>query len=340
MAKARKMPSGKWRIQPVAKGQRICITADSKREAEAKALAWQARQEHYTPTRVELKDAVRGYIDASAAALSPATIRGYEIALKRIKGFDLSWKRLDIIRQADLQKFVADLAGKYAPKTVRNTLALVTASMRFYGVSAPHGINLPREGVKAYKTPSDADVRRLLDACEGTDFEVAVMLAAFAGLRRSEIVALTSEDLDGDVLHVRAAIVKGSDHAYHTKGTKTRSSDRYIRIPDFVADRLKGIAGPLYPYPAEGITKRFETLRKRAGVDCRFHDLRAYHASKMHSIGIPDQYVIGRLGWSTDYTLKRIYRREIDDVTKAMNDKTNKAFSDVFSGGSATISQP
>ena len=191
-----------------------------------------------------------------------------------------------------------------------------------------------------YKTPSDADIRHLLDACAGTDFEVAVMLGAFAGLRRSEVAALTSEDLDGDILHVRAAMVKGSDHAYHQKGTKTRSSDRYIRIPDFVADRLKGIDGKLYPYPAEGITKRFETLRKRAGVDCRFHDLRAYHASKMHSIGIPDQYVMGRLGWSTDYTLKRIYRREIDDVTKAMNDKANDAFQGVFSPKTQPKTQP
>ena len=287
-----------------------------------------------------MEEAVRGYIDASAAALSPATVRGYEIALKRIKDYTLSFKRLDIIRQADLQRFVADLAGKYSPKTVKNTLALVTASMRFYGVSAPQGINLPREGVKAYKTPSDADIRRLLDACEGTDFEVAVMLAAFAGLRRSEIVALTSDDLDGEILHVRAAMVKGSDRAYHQKGTKTRSSDRYIRIPDFVADRLKGIDGKLYPYPAEGITKRFEKLREKVGVTCRFHDLRAYHASKMHSIGIPDQYVMGRLGWSTDYTLKRIYRREIDDVTKAMNDKANDAFQGVFSPKTQPKTQP
>ena len=62
----------------------------------------------------------------------------------------------------------------------------------------------------------------------------------------------------------------------------------------------------------------------------RFHDLRHYSASKMHAVGVPDQYIQGRHGWKTDYALKKIYRNELDDVTKSMNDKINTALSERF----------
>jgi len=337
MANAIMMPSGKWKIQPTAKGKRICITADSKVEAEYMAAAWQHRQERVeTGHDISLGDAIETYIESSEAILSPATIRGYHIAKKRIEKYGFDVYHVSVLGTKNLQRMVNMMAREYSPKTVRNTYALVTATFRFYAVPEVKGINMPRQPVRRYNVPTDADVRRLLDACAGTDFEVAVMLAAFGGLRRSEIVALTSDDLDGDVLHIHAAIVKGSDHEYHEKGTKTVSSDRYVKLPDFIVQRLDGIEGRLYPYPAEGITKRFETLRKRVGVNCTFHGLRHYAASKLHAVGIPDQYLLGRFGWSTDYALKTIYRNELDDVAKAMQDKANDAFCDVFFRSNAT----
>lgn len=48
---------------------------------------------------------------------------------------------------------------------------------------------------------------------------------------------------------------------------------------------------------------------------CR-HSLCHNAASIMHAIGAPDLYVMQRGGWSSDKTLKAIYRGAIDEYTQ------------------------
>ena len=68
------------------------------------------------------------------------------------------------------------------------------------------------------------------------------------------------------------------------------------------------------------VTKHFESAIKRLNiVHFRFHDLRHYAASIMHAIGVPDQYIMQRGGWSSDHTLKAIYRRTIGEYTQKYN---------------------
>lgn len=58
----------------------------------------------------------------------------------------------------------------------------------------------------------------------------------------------------------------------------------------------------------------------------RLHDLRHYSASIMHATGVPDVYIMGRGGWSSDYTLKNIYRGSMDDYSKQYTNITNQHF--------------
>lgn len=58
----------------------------------------------------------------------------------------------------------------------------------------------------------------------------------------------------------------------------------------------------------------------------RFHDLRHYSASIMHTIGIPDVYIMERGGWSSDSTLKQIYHGSMDDYQKKFTYKTINHF--------------
>ena len=46
----------------------------------------------------------------------------------------------------------------------------------------------------------------------------------------------------------------------------------------------------------------------------------------MHAIGVPDVYIMQRGGWSSDYTLKNIYRGSMDDFQKKFTDITNSHF--------------
>ena len=47
----------------------------------------------------------------------------------------------------------------------------------------------------------------------------------------------------------------------------------------------------------------------------------------MHAIGIPDVYIMERGGWSSDRTLKTIYRNSLTDYQRKYTDMTNEYFS-------------
>ena len=78
------------------------------------------------------------------------------------------------------------------------------------------------------------------------------------------------------------------------------------------------------------ITKKYIDLRNSLGITCRFHDLRHYAASVMHALGVPDQYIMERGGWSSDQTLKAVYRNTLSNESKKFSDQTNAHFENMF----------
>ena len=330
MAKAKQLPSGNWMIRPYYNGERAVFTAETKEKAELMAAEWKNGIRQKLTDDPTLDKAISEYIKNSI--LSPSTLMGYTTDHHRIQKYPISKKKLSSIRTADLQKFVKTLSDKYAPKTVRNTYGLLTATLRFYDVPVAGSITLPHKTAKSYRLPSDAELEKILTLCKGELMEIAVSLAAFGGLRRSEIIALTSDDVNmkTNTISIHSAIVRGDDNKLHKKGTKTESSTRIVMLPKRVMRLLKGKNGLICPLSPAALTKRWRRLAEKVGIDTRFHDLRHYSASKMHAIGVPDQYIQGRHGWKTDYALKTIYRNELDDVTIAMNKKINDHFDSLF----------
>lgn len=77
------------------------------------------------------------------------------------------------------------------------------------------------------------------------------------------------------------------------------------------------------------VTIHFESAIKRLDiVHFRFHDMQHYAASIIHAIGVQDQYqyIMQRGGWSSDHTLKAIYRGTIGEYTQKYNTMTLQYF--------------
>jgi integrase len=290
------------------------------------AAEWKMGKEKGPAEDITLYDAVSRYIDAKRGALSPSTIRGYE-GMQRNYFADIGKVKLKKLDNTTLQIWISDLSGKISPKTVRNVHGLLASTLDMFLPDFNLNTTLPAKKRPTLYTPSDDDIKHLLEHIAGKELEIAVLLAAFGPMRRGEICALTSDDIHGNIVDVNKDMVIGPDGMWYTKHPKTYSSYRQIKYPDFVIDKIKNIDGRIIKATPNQITVRFQRAIISSKLPhFRFHDLRHYSASIMHAIGVPDLYIMQRGGWASDHVMKNIYRNEIN----AEKEKQNKAILNHF----------
>lgn len=319
--KIRKLPSGSYTTQIQVHGKRKSITAKSKTEVKRRA-------HEYALTRSDAPCAPLGvlidnYIDDKRNVLSPSTVERYERIRKR------HFQRLMIVPANELtsdriQKEINLMSVKYSPKTVRNAYGLITATLDLYAPTQKFKITMPPKRKIEYNIPTTEDVRTMIDQAS-PNLKTAIMLAAYCGLRRGEIVALDASDILSNTLHVHQSAVYDSDGKMVIKSPKTYHSDRYVTMPDIVRDHIQNKTGRICPIALSTITREFDKLRDRLGLKCRFHDLRHYYASILHAIDVRDQYIMEQCGWKSDFMLKAVYRNTLDDF-KTQNDNKINAF--------------
>jgi integrase len=334
MAKASKLPSGNWRClaRKVIGGKMVSksFTASSKKEAEFLASEWQISEEENN-AHLTLKTACERYIEAKENVLSPSTLRGYR-RQTRLYLQSIMDVKIDSLTREQIQVAINIEAAKYSPKTVRNIHGLLSAVLGMYRPGFSFKTQLPQKKKTEMHIPTDAEVNKTLSACRGTSLEVAILLAAFGPMRRSEVCAVTSKDVIGNNIIVNKAYVRDEDNIWVLKTPKNFSSNRVIPFPDFVIERIKGIEGNLVPYTPAYLGKLFRQLLEKNNIPhYRFHDLRHYCVSICKAMNIPDEYIMARGGWSTNYTMNNVYAHTLPDVQDAVTTKILNHFETVNS---------
>ena len=130
-----------------------------------------------------------------------------------------------------------------------------------------------------------------------------------------------------NTVHIHADMVINDKNQWVIKEMpKTYESNRFVELPDYIIDliRQQGYVCNLHPNALTARHNRF--LRKHGFPHSRFHDYRHHMASALHAAGIPDQYIMQRLGHSGDSTLKRVYRHTLADHEKEMVNATLEHF--------------
>ena len=330
---ATKLPSGKWRIQLLdykdATGKRHykSFVGNTPDEAELAALEWKLGKASEEPEDISVYDVITRYIEIKKNVLSPSTVRSYEAMQKNYFCDRFGATKIGDLRSNRVQLWISDMSCNVSPKTVRNAYALLNSALDIFAPDLKIKVTLPAKKKTELYTPSDEDIKKLLNHIRGRELEIAVLLAAFGPLRRGEICALTSEDIKGNIVDVNKSMVMGPDRQWHIKQPKTYSSYRKIEFPDFVIKRMEGIEGRIIKGTPSQISNRFDRAIIYAKLPhFRFHDLRHYSASIMHAIGIPDQYIMQRGGWMTDNIMKTVYRNVIDLESAKQNKKIKKYF--------------
>lgn len=324
------LPSGKWRCQVMVSGRRIDVIEDDPAVAHAKALAVKAGllEEQKPVKELTVGEAIDRYIESKDAVLSPSTVAGYR-RIRRSALQDIATVRLADLTQEHVQRSVNKMAREKSPKSVRNAHGLLSAALAEYRPDMVLRTTLPQKQKYDAIIPSDEDIGKIIRAVSGTDMELPVLLAVWLGLRVSEILGLTWDSVEGDMLHVKAAIVDGEDGPVE-KGTKTYSGNRKIRLPEHLKTLI--LARPkntlhIVNLSRRAIGGRFDTVCKQAGVPhYRFHDLRHANASVMLALGVPDKYAMERMGHATNNMLKTVYQHTMRSKQEEVADVVDNYF--------------
>lgn len=309
-----KLPSGKYRITEMRDGIRYRETVDHKpTKAEAREIIEKQTGSYHNSTI--FSHAAEVYIRSKENVLSPATIRGYRSIINNMSE---SFKALplDRITLPVLQTFINDYSVEHSPKSVRNLNGFIIAVLKYNGseIKSPR---LPQKEVKDIYVPSEEDVKRILQDFKGKKYEPFIVLATM-GLRRSEICALTPDDLDGNVLTINKALVQNDKKEWVIKTTKTESSTRKIVLPDELVKLLN--KNGFYEGNPENLYFSLRRSQKRLGIPLfPLHKLRHFFASYMHDLGYSDKQIQEFGGWKTDAIMKTVYQHAME-MNKVKNE--------------------
>ena len=118
-----------------------------------------------------------------------------------------------------------------SPKTLRNAFRFVVSVLGENGINAPK-VTLPPLNTNMRQWLEPEQIPPLIAAAVGTPSAFPVMIALHS-LRRSELLAVTWDDIDLDAgtIRVSGAVVQDEDHHFVTKETnKTATSTRTVPI--------------------------------------------------------------------------------------------------------------
>ena len=341
----RKLKSGSYNYRKMINGKTYSFSSETKlsdRDVKAQFNKLIAEAENETPEKKPKKDsfgnAAISYLRGVDGVLSPSTLTAYDSYRKYIESHygwfnDLS---VDDIDTAKLQMLISEYGNskdqkntrqttKRSPKSVKNFCGFVMSVMKIHCPETKLYPTLPRVQPNERYVPTDEELRMVIDEIRKSEifrrYLVPVMLASL-GVRRSELCALTIDDLDdNNILTINKAKVKNKDQKWEIKNSgKTISSTRKIEIPKELADMIRS-QGYIFSGNPSTITKTLHSVQKKLGLpQFSTHCLRHYFATSAISAGVPLPYISRYGGWVRGSSvLQRTYIHAQEDKISEMD---------------------
>lgn len=306
--KIEKMASGNYRIRKQYKGKRYCVTIDHKpKQDEAKRLMDEAMGKRKV-TDMTFLEASESYIASRENILSPSTIAGYTAILRRLPDYLKREKIADITQQM-IQAYVNESSISHSPKTVHNEHGFISAVLTYFYPDMRISTRLPKKRQNELHIPSEDDIKKVLDCL--SDKYVIPFKLSFFGLRRSEICALTMDDISGRKVRINKSVVQDKENNWIIKDMpKTSESFRTVFIDQKLSDEIKENGLPELK-PSQLSNGIRYAIRKSGVESFSLHKMRHYFASYASAMGIPEADILKMGGWKTDYIMKSHYRHSL-----------------------------
>ena len=311
--------------------------------ARAEFVAGEAAIDHDMPFSSYLVQ----WMEIARSTLKPNTAAGYASMIQNpiAPYFQQRGITLGGLQAVDIQMFYTSQLKRVSANTVIHYHAIIHRALKYavktdlIDVNPADKVERPRKDRFTASFYDGNEVNRLFQAARGTPLELPVMLAAFYGLRRSEVVRLKWDAIDFEnktiaIRHtVTACAEKGRRIEVAADTTKTASSRRALPlVPAFQTklaalkeqqEKNRILCGRSYCTDYLGyvlvdamgnrlklsyISTAFPALLKRNGLrPIRFHDLRHSCASLLLKNGVPMKQIQEWLGHSDFSTTANIY---------------------------------
>ena len=193
-------------------------------------------------------EAVDLYWTDKSKRLRGNTLEGYASAIRRHLMPMWAGREIEGITHDEVQAWVDGLpsygAAQKAYKTFRQIYRWTLRKFQLRIWDVTQGVELPQAPVVRRPTVTAAEEQRTLRGIVGQPWEAVVLLEAALGLRRCEACGLDWSDVDWRTgwVHVQrgAHWVGGRVVEY---ATKTKLSDRWLKLPRWALSRLRRIRG-------------------------------------------------------------------------------------------------
>ena len=218
------------------------------------------------------------------------------------------------LAKADIQGYLEHVRRQHSPATEQ---VRYRSLHRFYSWAEDEELvsrspmarmKLPRAPEKIIPVPEQDNLRVLLRACRGEDFEsirdtAIIRLMADTGLRLSEVASLTLDRVDPGLTQVRVMGKGARERPVRYERSTGKALSKYLRArsrhPLAHLNALwvgaRGVA-----LTANGITQVLRRRCDQAGIQrIHPHQLRHFWASEVFRQGMSDRDAMRLAGWSS-----------------------------------------
>ena len=338
-------------VGSASKGTRRRVTKiveyKGKKDLEKKYRAFEDEVRKNPLTNITVDGLIESYINnAEVRGLSVNTLHGYRSNQKRL---NLAFKGI-LARELttyQIDDFIAQMAQKYATKTIDNTIGLLDAAYTRAvrsGQLADNpctGITKPKHKKKEIKTLPPEQLQAFVEAIEqqSRDISVGYKLCLMCGLRRGEVLGLRESDVNLLFKQIRVGraryIVEGKEYVQEPK---TARSNRHLALPNVLADEIELLISEHHaqewyhsdyliqdafgdPLSPSVFSARIGKIEKAAGIDhVTAHGLRHTFATILHANHIAPAQTSAELGHSNLATTFNMYTHVFGDVASASRD--------------------
>ena len=216
---------------------------------------------------------------------------------------------------------------RLSPSTVKKLFNYISSIFNYavrmeiieYNPCTKVKLNITDDRVKKLQFYNAEQVKILFNALEEERLEVqlAIKLAVYGGLRRSEIYGIQWNDIDfnNKTIHIQRSRLKVSGEDTINK-TKTLNSNRIIPINDDIINLLNNMKNNIdfvFTKPDRDIAEKLHRIQNKCNLpQIKFHDLRHTAGTLLLANGIDVKTVSEFLGHANISTTS-IYVHAIDD---------------------------